>query len=131
MAFIAIGIHLQQIRAFLITCMLNSFFQNNRQTPPATGNRATTLQAILMMTSGLVTERIKGTKGSLVEQLSESTKSNDEIIEELYMTTLSRVPTSEEKQFVAENVDLVKNRRAGLENLQWILMNRAEFLLNH
>ncbi len=111
--------------------ILNSFFENNRQTPPPTGNKPTTLQAILMMTSGLVNDRLKAENGTFLQMLSESSKNNDEKIEELYLATLSRFPTAQEKQWVKENVDLEKDLKTGLQNLQWTLLNRAEFLLNH
>jgi hypothetical protein len=111
--------------------MMTSFFEGNRYTPSAAGNKATIMQAILMMRSGLVNERVLAENGSRVQKLIDSGKSNDEIIEELYLSTLSRRPTEPERKAAIHAFEFEKNRKIGVENLQWALLNGIEFVLNH
>ena len=56
-------------------------------------------------------------------------QSDDEVIEELFLASLSRRPTSEETE-VAKRLMAV-DRKRGTENVQWVLLNSPEFLLNH
>jgi len=111
--------------------MMTSFFEGNRYTPSAAGNKATIMQAILMMRSGLVNDRVLAENGSRAQKLLESGKTNDEIIEELYLSTLSRRPTDQERNAAIRAFEFEKNRKKGVENLQWALLNGIEFVLNH
>jgi hypothetical protein len=111
--------------------IMTAFFQGNREMPVPPGNRATPLQAILMMSSGLMKERVLAENGSRLQLLLESNKTNEEIIEEIYLASLSRGPRPEETQWALQTLELDKNRKKGFENLQWTLLNGAEFLLNH
>ena len=108
---------------------MNSFFETNRQAAPPAGNRATTLQAMLMMSSGAVNNRVTAVPGSRLEKLLDSVKSDDELLEEMYLSTLSRSPNASEKKYILEA--LQKDRKKGAENLQWALLNSIEFVLNH
>jgi hypothetical protein len=111
--------------------IMTAFFQGNREMPVPPGNRATPLQAILMMSSGLMKERVLAEKGSRLLGLLESTKTDDEVFEEIYLASLSRHPRPEEKKWAIDTLELDKDRKKGFENLQWTLLNGAEYLLNH
>jgi hypothetical protein len=50
------------------------------------------------------------------------------VVEELFMATLSREPSAEEKE-VAVSV-MAKDRVTGAQNVQWALLNMVEFLYN-
>ena len=52
-------------------------------------------------------------------------------IEELYLATFSRQPTPHEMEKALKHVSGVGDRRRGLENLLWALLNSREFLFNH
>ena len=54
---------------------------------------------------------------------------DDEIVEEIFLRTLSRSPTAEEKRVAI--VHMSEDRITGMEDLQWALINRPEFILNH
>ena len=56
-------------------------------------------------------------------------KSDDEIIEELYLSSLSRWPTAREVE-VAKRL-MASDRKAGAEDIQWSLLNSVEFVVNH
>ncbi len=113
-----------------ITNILNGFFQNNREAPAPIGNKATTLQAVLLMTSTLVNDRVLAEKGSRVQSLLESSKTDEQVIEELYLATLTRWPEPDEKKAILEAFDLKRDRKRGFQDLAWVLLNGIEFVLN-
>ncbi len=53
------------------------------------------------------------------------------MIEELYLATLSRMPTETEKSSVIKKIDEAPSPREGLEDLLWALLNSAEFGFQH
>jgi hypothetical protein len=112
-----------------ISGIMQSFFQSNRFTPVPIGNKASTLQAMLLMSSKVVNDRVVAEKGSRVQLLVDSGKTNEEIIDELFLASLSRLPGAEEKKVALQ--ELEKDRRVGAEDLQWTLVNGIEFILNH
>jgi hypothetical protein len=112
-----------------ISSIMEAFFQNNRATQVPEGNRPTTLQALLMTGSGVVNSRVLAEKGSRVEQLLGSGKSNREIVEEMYLTCLARRPTQAEMGVAIGALE--QNRKQGAEDVQWVLLNGIEFILNH
>ena len=66
--------------------------------------------------------------GSLVEELVKSTKSNGEIVDELYLSTLSRKPDPEERRIA---VGWLEQDRASAEDIHWALLNKLDFVLNY
>ncbi len=109
--------------------ILQSFFQSNRATPAPIGNKASTLQALLLMSSKAINDRVLAENGSRVQKLLESNKTDEQIIDELFLSSLSRWPLRAEKDVALQY--MAKDRKTGAENLQWVLLNGAEFVLNH
>jgi hypothetical protein len=85
-------------------------------------------QAMMLMNSSFVTRRVRAEGGSLVEQLLTSSKTNAEIVEALYLATLSRPPTAEERQIA---IGWLASDRKSAEDLQWALLNKVDFIFNH
>ena len=56
-------------------------------------------------------------------------KRNGKVVEELFLSTLARFPSEGERGLAASALD--RNRREGAQNLQWALLNLAEFLYNY
>jgi hypothetical protein len=56
-------------------------------------------------------------------------KTDGEILEELYWAALTRSPTGKERATMAAHVAAAKDRRKGLENVLWALLNAKEFVL--
>ena len=54
---------------------------------------------------------------------------DDNLIEELFLGTVSRYPTASE--LAASRAALKTNRTQGAENLQWVLLNKVDFLYNY
>ncbi len=114
-----------------IASIMNSFFQTNRQNAIQTVNRATTLQAMLMMSSGLVNQRVLAENGSRIDKMLKANKSNDEIIDEMFLSTITRLPTEAEKRTALQAFPFSTDRTRAAQNLQWALLNTVEFVLNH
>lgn len=104
------------------------FGQSNRSNPPKTPV-GTPLQPMMLMHSPVVNERVLAKKDSRIERLLASYPDNARLVEEIFLATLSRWPSAEEKQTGLEA--LAADRVKGAENLQWALINRPEFLFNH
>jgi len=87
------------------------------------------LQAMMLMNNPFVTKRVEAAGNSLVAQLVKSNKSSGEIVDQLYLSTLSRRPSPPEKQLAISWID--KDRREGAEDLQWSLLNKLDFVFNY
>ena len=108
---------------------MQTFGQSNRSNPPLPP-RGSPLQAMLLMQSPVVTDRVLAQKDGRVQNLVETYKDDSgRIVEELFLGTLNRPATSDERQVALEA--LAQNQKQGAENLQWALINHVEFLFNH
>lgn len=87
------------------------------------------LQAMLLMNSPFVNKKVLAENGSFVETLVKSEKPNAEIIDQLYLATLSRPPQQAEKQLALAWLN--QDRRQGAEDLQWSLLNKLDFVFNY
>jgi hypothetical protein len=112
-----------------MSSIMQAFFQGSRMTQVPDGNRATTLQALLMTNTKAVNSRVLAEKGSRVEQLLASGKSNAEIIEEIFLASLARRPSPAELEVALQALE--KDRKLGAEDVQWAVLNGIEFVLNH
>ena len=82
------------------------------------------------MQSPVVTDRVLAKKDSRVERLLETYKSdNARVVDELFLSTLSRPPSDGERQVGVEA--MAKDRVAGAQDLQWALVNQVEFFFNY
>jgi hypothetical protein len=57
--------------------------------------------------------------------------SHGQIIESLYLATLSRRPTAEETQLMERYLAKRSNAEQGYTGVLWILLNSGEFIFNH
>jgi hypothetical protein len=87
------------------------------------------LQAMMLMNSPFVTKRVSAENGNLVDRLVKSAKTNPEIVDLLYLATLSRNPLPQEKRLAISWLE--KDRRQGAEDLQWSLLNKLDFVFNY
>lgn len=110
--------------------LLASFGLDDR-TLGAKSLSSSTVQASILLNSELVKHKVDAKdKGRIHELLNaEPPKSNPQIVEELFLGTLARFPSPEESQF---GVKLLAERHtAGAQDLQWVLLNKPEFVLNY
>jgi hypothetical protein len=112
-----------EARAFL-----RAFGQANReQTDRQPGGSIP--QAIALLGGEFVARRVRASGKGVVGQLIESEKSSSEIVDEMFLRTLSRPPAADEKQTAVAWIE--EDRRQGAEDLQWSLLNKLDFLFNH
>jgi len=104
-----------------------AFGESNRGAPPHAPSPSP-LQPIMMMRSSVVNDRVLAQKDSRVQRLLDTYKDNGKVVDELFMATISREPISAEKALVLAAME--KDRVVGAQNLQWALLNIAEFLYN-
>ena len=111
-----------------VSALMQAFFQSGRETPPSLPNRASAVQAMMMMNSPAITNRVRPETGFL-NQLLKSGKSDSEVVEELFLTAIARTPTKDETE-VAGRI-MQANRSQGASDILWGLLNTPEFLLNY
>lgn len=92
-------------------------------------------QALHLMNSGAVNQKLAAGDGQISRLLKQfepwAAASRDRgIIEEMYYLTLCRPPTGPEIQRLTAHVAKQKDRRKGLEDALWALLNSKEFLYN-
>jgi hypothetical protein len=116
-------IHNGEARSFLQT-----FGQANREQSDRRPG-GSILQTITLMNGRFVARRVRAAQGTAVHQLVASDKSNGEVVENLYLRTLSRPPTESERDLATAWLD--ENRAQGAEDLQWSLLNKLDFLFNY
>ncbi len=107
---------------------LRTFGQSNREQFDRQPG-GSILQAMALMNSSFVNKRVLAEGGSLVEQLVKSAKTSAEIVDDLYLATLSRYPVAQEKQLAVSWLE--KDRKQGAEDLQWGLLNKLDFVFNY
>ncbi len=87
-------------------------------------------QSLQMISSDYIARKLRDNNG-LAARLAASKMPMEAVIEELYLTTLSRYPTDAERQTILATPIDAKQRREKIEDLLWVLMNTKEFLFNH
>ena len=56
---------------------------------------------------------------------------HEQIVEELFLATLSRYPDDREKRSALEHVNGKPNRQGAFVDMLWALINTREFILKH
>ena len=82
------------------------------------------------MNGDLVNSKVMEANGR-VDKLLKSTKSDGEIVEELYLATFSRLPTDAERAKATRLIAARPSRKTAVEDLLWALLNSREFQFNH
>ena len=90
-------------------------------------NLAQTLQ---LVNGSLINRKLTDKNGRIAKFL-DGDVDNQHAITELYLVTLSRMPSDQEREHCQFIVEDAANRRAGLEDVLWALCNTREFLFNH
>ncbi len=84
-------------------------------------------QALHTLNGDLVTAKITDAKGRVARLLA-AKKPHDDIVNELYLATLSRRPSAHEQAVWREQRDKSANAKAFYEDLLWSLLNSKHFL---
>ena len=97
---------------------------------PWRDDRSTLRQSLHLLVGSTYTTKIAA-QGGRVDQLLAARASNKEIVEELYLATLSRYPMAEEAIRIKGLIEGYPSRRKGVENLVWGLLASRQFAYNH
>lgn len=88
-------------------------------------------QALHLLNSPEIMAKIQHREGT-ARRLADSELTADGLIDELYLTTLSRFPNDEERALMREAfAGQEASRRTAVEDVLWALLNTKEFIFNH
>jgi hypothetical protein len=86
-------------------------------------------QSLHLLNGDATTQRI--TQGNLIGKLLKDKKTPEEILDEIYMRCLSRMPSADEKTKVLALVNAEKDKKQVLEDAFWAVLNTREYMFNH
>ncbi len=111
---------------------LDVFGRSRRETPcECERSYAPNLaQTLHLMNSNEIQEKLTAADGRL-SHLLKSGKSPREMVEELYMASLSRSPDDSEMIEAANYIAQAPDKKTALGDLAWVLLNSKEFVFNH
>jgi hypothetical protein len=113
-----------------VAAFLNSFSRGDRDTTFRRSD-GSILQALNMLNSNIILSRIhQANQGSHVSAILLQTADSQTILWDLFLNTLSRGPTNQEIAMFTPMFQQQGNRVAA-ENLQWLLLNKVDFLFNY
>jgi hypothetical protein len=87
-------------------------------------------QSLLVIGGPVIEEKVSNPRGYL-SNLLDLNPEPDEIVENLYLRSICRLPTSEETAHWTAELSQAKSLREGAEDLFWALLNSREFAFNH
>lgn len=113
------------------TYFLTTFGRPTRETVCSCEVRLepTLSQSLHLMNGDTVGPKI--TAGGLVAKMLKEKKTPAQVIEAIYVRSLSRTPRSEELQKLLAAVDANPNKAQALEDVFWAVLNSREFMFNH
>jgi hypothetical protein len=111
---------------------LSAFGQPARETACACERSDDTgLSHALQLINGPSVKEKLTTPNNRIGLLLSSRRPSAEILEEIYLATLSRLPDDHERQVGLAYVERASDRRKAWEDIQWSLVNAREFLFRH
>jgi hypothetical protein len=111
--------------------LLDTFLRGNRDDQPRKGEGSIS-QALVLLNDPYVTNRVKTTAANSTAATLFANKSlaSSDLVRQLYLTTLSRPPTSDE---LNKSVAYLGSPVSGskVEDLQYALINKVDFIFNY
>jgi hypothetical protein len=87
-------------------------------------------QALQLINGPTVNDRLRNPQNRIGKLLA-AKKTDKEIVADLFLTTLSRLPTENEESAMLGHVSAAADRRRAWEDVHWALINSKEFLFRH
>jgi hypothetical protein len=87
-------------------------------------------QALQLINGPTINDKVRNPNNRIGRLLKE-TASETEMLNELYLSTLSRLPNPENVQVALEHLAHAPDKRKAWEDIQWALLNAKEFLFRH
>lgn len=87
-------------------------------------------QALQLINGPTINDKLKAPDNRIGRLIKEK-KTDAQILEELYLETVSRIPTKEDSAIALGHLAKAKDKRKAWEDIQWALINTKEFLFRH
>jgi hypothetical protein len=87
-------------------------------------------QALQLINGPTVNEKLRAANNR-IGKLITAKKADREILDELYLATLSRLPTEEDVKISTQHLTKAADKRKAWEDIHWALLNTKEFLFRH
>lgn len=110
------------------------FLLDNGEMEEIEAFNGTVPQALMMINGDMVNDSADyKERGTFVNYVLNNWRDTNERVEFMYLTVLSRKPTSKEQTYFQRYLDrsLYRDKDLAYEDLYWVLLNSAEFSLNH
>ena len=110
------------------------FLLDNGEMEEIEAFNGTVPQALMMINGNIVNNSASHEeRGSFVNYVLEKWREPSDRLEYIYLNVLSRLPTAKEKTYFQRYMErsLYRNKDFAYEDLYWVLLNSAEFSLNH
>ena len=91
---------------------------------------ATLGQVLLLANSDEMENKIADGNGRIAKMFKDK-KPSAAMIEEMYLTALSRMPTAAEQKRLTEYIEKSTDKQRAAEDALWALLNTREFMFNH
>jgi len=116
----------------IASLFLNTFGRPSRNSPcDCARGTAPDLSQVLHFANGTALhEKITSSSGRLATGLK-AKRSDQELLEELYLTALARRPTPEETEIVRETITAGASPEEAWQDVLWALVNCSEFMFGH
>lgn len=88
-------------------------------------------QTLFRMTDQGLLGKMRSPTSRVATLLKEKDKSDDAVLEELFLATLSRSPRPDEQETFRKHRATTSDRTAAFTDVVWALLNTREFILNH
>ncbi len=88
-------------------------------------------QSLYFVTSSNILSKLSSGQGRAQLLVTDKKKTDQQIVDEIYLRALSRHPHNNEKQIALKHLETAKNRKTATENILWAIINTKEFLYNH
>lgn len=88
-------------------------------------------QALALMNGEVIRDAVNVAKGSYLREVLEGPENDQAKIKKLYMSTLTRTPSTKEVAMAQQLLKANKDRVAAYQDLFWALLNSNEFIFIH
>ncbi|MCA9179487.1 MAG: DUF1549 domain-containing protein [Planctomycetales bacterium] len=95
-------------------------------------DRTSSVQQMLLLMNGTLAQSAIAPKGTIISawtQLPGATQ--EELVEMAYLSILGRLPRDEEMSRMKAHLEASSTLAEGLADISWVLLNSAEFVVNH
>jgi hypothetical protein len=87
-------------------------------------------QKLYLMADPSIQQKVQSPQGRIAQLLT-AEKDDNKVLDELFLATVSRLPTPKERAGFAEHLSRSKDRRSAFLDTLWALINTNEFVFNH